>query len=254
MNVTFFGFNGAAQSRDSGNTSFLVETGRHAVLVDASGDPVRHLARAGRSIMDVDSLVLTHTHTDHIYALPSLIHNMYMSGRRKPLRLMGEGDTLTFARSLLDLFGLLQRPGGPEFLWLEVGPERPLDCDGAVIEFFPARHSCPCLGLLIREPGATLVYSSDSAPNPVLDHLDVGSPVLIHEATGLHEDAETLNGDGHSSARQAGVTALRMGASALFICSMRAESSTDVEQLRHEAAVACHVPVIVPVIDKSYAL
>ncbi len=254
MKVTFFGFNGAAQSRDSGNTSFLVETGGHAVLVDASGDPVRHLARAGRPVTEVDSLVLTHTHTDHIYALPSLIHNMYMLRRKKPLRLVGEGGTLAFARSLLDMFGLRQRPGGPEFLWLEAGPGQPLDCAGGVIEFFPALHSCPCLGLLVREPGATLVYSSDSAPNPALDHLDVNSPVLIHEATGLHEDAETLNGDGHSSARQAGAAALRMGASALFICSMRAASSSDVEHLRHEAAVACQAPVVVPVIDKSYAL
>jgi len=254
MKITFFGFGGAAQSTDSGNTSFLIETGGKSVLVDASGDPVRHLARAGWPVSDLDTLILSHTHTDHIYALPSLLHNMYMHRRSKPLTLVGNADTLSFAQSLLQTFNLLHRPGGMDIIWFEAGPTKPLEVNGSTIEFFPTIHSCPCLGLVARESGTALVYSSDSAPNPLLENLNVESPVLIHEATGLHEEAEGLNADGHSSAAQAGEIASKMGATTLFICAMRPCTPTDVERIRREASTVCQVPVIVPTIDKGYIL
>ncbi len=254
MKITFFGFGGATQSIESGNTSFLVETGGKSVLVDASGDPVRHLARAGWPVGDLDTLILTHTHTDHIYALPSLIHNMYMHRRSKTLTLVGNADTLSFARSLLQMFNLLGRSGGMDIVWFEAGPTRPLSINGSTIEFFPTVHSCPCLGFVAREPGKALVYSSDGAPNPLLESLNVESPVLIHEATGLHQEVKGLNADGHSSAAQAGAAARKMGATTLFICAMRPCTPTDVEQIRQEASTMCQVPVIVPTIDQGYFL
>ena len=254
MNITFFGFAGAAQSSNSGNTSFLIETGGKSILVDASGDPVRHLARAGYSVSDLDFLILTHTHTDHIYALPSLLHNMYMQRRSKPLTLIGNTETLTFARSLLQMFNLVRRPGGMEIIWSEAEPTKPLDIGDTTVEFFPTIHSCPCIGLLVREPGTSLVYSSDGAPNPLLHNLNVKFPVLIHEATGLHEEVEALNAGGHSSAAQAGTEAAKIGATTLFVCAMRPCTPVDVENIRQEASTMCQVPVIVPTINKGYLL
>ncbi|MCG8507765.1 MAG: MBL fold metallo-hydrolase [Rhodospirillales bacterium] len=224
------------------------------MLVDASGDPVRHLARARRPVGEFDTLILTHTHTDHIYALPSLFHNMYMDRRDKPLGLVGNAETLSFARSLLQTFGLLDRPGGMEIVWTEAGPGKPLDLGETSIDFFPTVHSCPCLGFLVKERGTTLVYSSDGAPNPLIKDLDVEAPVLIHEATGLHADAETLNAEGHSSAKQAGAMAAKIGATTLFVCAMRPCTPADVERIRQEASTACQVPVVVPAIDKGYLL
>ena len=253
MNITFFGFAGAAQSLESGNTSFLVETDGKSVLIDASGDPVRHLARARRSVGDVDAIIITHSHTDHIYALPSLLHNMYMEHRSKPLALVGNAATLSFAHGLLGMFGLLHRKDGMEILWSEAAPSKPFHMGHSAIEFFPAVHSCPCLGLVVREPETTLVYSSDGAPNPLIEDLDVDSPVLIHEAIGLHEDVEALNAAGHSSARQAGTMAMTIGATILFVCAMRPSTFAEVERIRNEAASACNVPVAVPTVDRRYS-
>ena len=42
------------------------------VLIDCSGNPVASLEKQGLSPWELDCLVLTHCHTDHIYGLPSV--------------------------------------------------------------------------------------------------------------------------------------------------------------------------------------
>ena len=59
-------------SGSSGNVTY-VETEKHKVLIDAglSGKKIETLMNSiGRTLKDVDSLFVTHEHTDHL----SLIH------------------------------------------------------------------------------------------------------------------------------------------------------------------------------------
>ena len=76
MKLIFFGTCGGIQTRINTNVTFLIVDQELSILVDASGNPVHYLERAGIDPRTLDILLLTHTHTDHIYALPSLIHNL----------------------------------------------------------------------------------------------------------------------------------------------------------------------------------
>ena len=81
LNFMFLGTNGSMQG-DEGNTSLLFKGSRGTVLVDAS-------CGLGRAVAaDVDAVVLTHEHIDHVYGLPSLIHQLWLSGH---LRAGGDG-------------------------------------------------------------------------------------------------------------------------------------------------------------------
>lgn len=257
MEAVFFGACGAEPGKASGNTSFLLRIGHSrggGVIVDASGDPVRHLKRAGVSVHDLDAVVLTHTHTDHIYALPSIFHNIRMLGRRKPLTLAGNAPTLEFARSLLDLFGHLDRDDVPEIVWLTVEDGARAELGGMRFVFFDAAHSRPCLGFRAEDGVSVVAYGSDSGPNPKLERHGQAGCTLIHEATGLHADARRLNAIGHSTAHQAGDAARRIGARRLFLCGLNVETVADAEAYCREAEQAAGIAAIFPDTDRIYTV
>ena len=254
MNLTFFGANGAAQAAHSGNTCFVIREAGHSVLIDAAGDPVMHLERAGVSLDDLDALVLTHRHTDHIYALPSLFHNMIMRRRRKPLTVVGNTDVQAFSRALLELFGLWERMGLPEIDWCVIEDGEDITTGPLRLTFFDAPHSVSCHGFVAEAPSGALVYSADGGPNPRIEELAVDVQTLIHDATDCAAQEETLNRDGHSSARQAGLAARTIGARTLFLSGLRAMSPEDGEALRREALIEFSGDVIVPIPDKIYGI
>lgn len=252
MNLVFFGANGAAQAAHSGNTCFIVRETDESVLVDASGDPVLHLERAGVSLDGLDAIVLTHRHVDHVYALPSIFHNMVMRRRTKPLAIAGNADVLAFAHELLTVFGLWERPGLPEIDWRTIDDGDAWTVGSLRFGFFEARHSVPCHGFGVESPSGVVVYSADGGPNPGIGKLAIEIPVLIHDATDAATKEEALNRDGHSSARQAGLAARAVGARRLFLTGLRAMSPEESETLRTEAQAAFDGEVVVPRPDTEY--
>jgi len=222
------------------------------VLVDASGDPVLHLERAGVSLDGLDAIVLTHRHVDHIYALPSIFHNMVMRRRSAPLIIAGNANVMAFSHDLLGVFGLWERPGLPPIDWRTVAEGDSLTVGSLGFIFFEAPHSVPCLGFSVETPSGDLIYSADGGPNRRIGELAIAAPTLIHDATDAAAKEETLNRDGHSSARQAGAAARTIGARRLFLTGLRAMSPRESESLRQEAKVEFGGDVVVPHPDEAY--
>jgi ribonuclease Z len=246
VRLVFFGAAGAVPSAADGNVSFAVQATGRSVLVDTSGNPVQSLLRAGLNPLELDALVLTHTHTDHLYGLPSLIHALWLMKRQKPLRLLADPPTAETARQLLALMGLLTKEGLFELRWCGEMQERvALDRDLAV-SLFPVTHSVPTSGVLIQTPGAGLAYSADTAPAETVAARAHGCRALVHEASGGSAREGLLNAAGHSSARQAGESAARSGVGALFLCHFDYSNPQVREQMRREARQAFAGKVICP--------
>lgn len=251
MQFVFFGASGAMQSRDSGNTCFVLRLTGGSVLVDASSDPVMHLLRAGVSLADLDAIILTHRHTDHIYALPSIFHNMRLLRRTKPLVIVGNQPTLEFARSLLGVFNHLDRDDLCAVDWHVVVEGTEVFLAGGEFRFFSTPHSVPCCGFVCEY---VVVYGADGGPNSAIGKFAPEAPILIHEASGLHCDADALGAQGHSSARQAGQAAREIGAQKLFICGTRAQTPDEVAALCQEASETFGKPALFPQTDHVYEI
>jgi ribonuclease BN (tRNA processing enzyme) len=254
MQMLFCGACGALPSAFSGNTCFLLRSDGGTVLIDASGDPVVHLLRAGVSLSDLDAIILTHRHTDHVGALPGMFQILRIIDREKPLPIYANGLTTTYCQGFLRAFNHLDRDDLPQIDWLSIEDGTRLEIAGIDFEFFPSDHSVPCHGFVARQGSKTLVYGADGRPNPLFSSLDLSAPTLIHEATGLHRDVGALNNGGHSSARQAGEAARAVGAARLFVCGLRVATQEDVAAVCAEAADAAGIPAIFPEVDRPYEI
>ncbi|WP_429614693.1 3',5'-cyclic-nucleotide phosphodiesterase [Variovorax sp. W2I14] len=185
MQVRVLGCSGAI-AKDCRTTSFLVDTD---LLVDAGtgvGDlTLDEMAR-------IDDVVLTHSHLDHIAALPLML-DAVGSRRTQPLRVHALRATIEALRAhvfnnvIWPDFESIPSPEAPfvSFHDISVGQVLQLGTSAPkLIEVLPAVHTVPACGFAVRHAtgGAHWVFSGDTERNaPFWDRvnaLDVAMLVI----------------------------------------------------------------------------
>lgn len=169
LEVTSFG------SGSSGN-ALLVRTPGAVLLVDC-GVGARQLSKGlgpyGLSFSDIDAVLVSHEHVDHIRELPRFI-------RTGTVVLSSEG-TAAAARV-------------PSRTWHEVSAERPACVGDVEIAAIPVAHDAvePC-GFLIRSAGGTLTVLTDlGSPSPSAAEAIQESNLVVLEAN--HDEAMVRSG------------------------------------------------------------
>ncbi|NLZ76511.1 MAG: MBL fold metallo-hydrolase [Spirochaetales bacterium] len=233
MNVYLLGYTGSMQRRGVSNTSLAIVAEGRTLLVDLSGSPVQALKEAEIDPATIVGVLLTHTHVDHIYALPSLLHQLWLGGRTEPLALIANGPTVAFAKRLIDLFDLERKKGFFPLIRHEI-EEGDLEIGPLSLRLFPVIHGVPTSGLSVRHGGKHIVYLADTAYSRAWPSYIQGADILIHEVGGLSEEEETLAGKGHASARQAAQCALDVKAKRLILVHLPEDPKGD-ELLLKEA-------------------
>lgn len=210
MNLIFLGNSGGIQGANGGNTSLVVSQENSAtVMVDVSGSPCEGLIKSGIDPLSLDVLLLTHGHIDHIYALPSLIHNLWLMGRSRELLIVSAADTLAMARQLVDLFSLENKKGMFP-IRMEALRKDDMFVGGLRIIGFPVNHIVPAVGFVFEFQGKKLVYSGDCNFSTSFPDEAENCNVLVHEAcVGGKAD--------HSSGLEAGEKASMLNAEKLFL-------------------------------------
>ena len=218
MTVSFLGVLGSIQAEDSGNVSLVISGGDSSVLVDVSGSPLELLQKAGVDPLSLEAVFLTHSHTDHLYGLPSLIHNLWLLKRDKPLAFYANRETISCARSLCAVFDLEAKKGMFPLEWREA--EGSITVGSVRCESFVVRHGVPTTGFIFTEHGKKIVYTADTMPLEEYPAAAAGPDLLIHEAGGTEDDRQKLISGGHSSGADAARAAKQIGAKKLLLCHL----------------------------------
>jgi len=71
-------------------------------LVDAGEGVTRRLIRAGLAVRDIDTIFITHPHSDHTGGLGGLLAAVYDSSRAKPVTVYGPPGTAASVKGLVD--------------------------------------------------------------------------------------------------------------------------------------------------------
>jgi len=227
-------------SADHANTHMAVRGDSGTILIDCVGTAVVRLERAGIKLDDIQDIILTHFHPDHVSGLPLLLMNMWLLGRQAPLRIYGLNHCL---KRIEDMMSFYQWENWPEFFKVsfhrlpETEAELVLENRDVRIFSSPVHHLVPTIGLRVEsaDSGRQIAYSCDTEPCDEVVRLASGADVLIHEATGLSP--------GHTSAAQAGEIATRSEVGQLLLIHYQVHPDVD-PNLVAEAAKRFQGPVV----------
>lgn len=249
MRIAFSGTSCAIAAADSGFTSFILSNGEVLILVDASGNPVQSILKMNLDPCDLDIVILTHYHADHISGYPSLIQTLSCMNRKKELRVLSDNLTRQKARALIHLLELNTDKLGFSLTYLSE-----FNAPGISISLVPGHHSVPSSMVKIRDRTTSLFYTSDTASCPEIAASACGFKVLAHEATASHAKLSLLEKDGHSSAYQAGKTATKAGVELLLLCHICRNLYPDLKSVVEEAGSSFSGKIILPDLFRWYDL
>jgi cAMP phosphodiesterase len=166
MHIKVLGCSGAI-ARDCRTTSFLVN--RH-ILIDA-GTGVGDLSL--EEMVRIDHVFLTHSHLDHIAALPLMLDSC-AAMRKQPVRVYALAATLealrqhVFNNTIWPDFTRIPSPEKPFVVFEPIRIGQSLEFTGLSIEALPAVHTVPAVGYALKGARGDWVFTGDTGRNPAL--------------------------------------------------------------------------------------
>lgn len=146
LDVVFIGTAGSTPTVRRGLPATLIRRGGERLLIDCGEGTQRQLIRSV-GLVDLDGVLITHFHADHVLGLPGMLKTFGLQGRERPLSVYGPPGLRQLFKVLAPLIG---RPGfDVRVTELESGED--LERDGYAIAVFSVKHRVPAFGYALVE-------------------------------------------------------------------------------------------------------
>jgi ribonuclease BN (tRNA processing enzyme) len=219
MRLTVLGRSPASPNPGEACAGYLVEGGGSRVLLDVGPGVVAQL-RVRHHPSELDAVVVSHMHADHMLDLVTLryVYPWRALPAEERLRVIlppGSADQILDlargvgnARHFEDTFRLSEHDGSS-----------PFTAAGLTLQPIPTAHYIPCWGFRVDGDGRRLAYTADTGPCDGLGDIAEAADLLLSEATltSLDEDAAPPERRGHLLPAEAGAAARNGGAGALLL-------------------------------------
>jgi ribonuclease BN (tRNA processing enzyme) len=237
MMLTVLGSSGSVPGPGNPCSGYLVEHDGYRLLLDlgtgAFGELLRH-----RAAEDVDAVVVSHLHSDHVGDLASLAYAQEQAARRTAPTVVVAPEGAAPGMSRAGMFELRAARAGAYVF----GPFH--------IVLARVRHQVETYAVRVGAGSGVLAYTGDSGPCRELVAAAEGADVLLAEAalgTASQEADWTADGSApapyHLTAGQAGELARRAGAGLLVLTTVRPWHSE--EDALAAAARRCPNPALI---------
>ena len=229
MRLTILGRSPATPNPGEACAGYLVEGDGSRVLVDIGPGVVAQLLERHHPD-ELDAVVVSHMHADHMLDLVTLryVYPWRARPREERLRVVlppGSADQMLDlakgvgnARHFEDSFRLSEHDGST-----------PVTFGGLSLTPIETQHYIPCWGFRIESEGRRLAYTADTAPCGGLNDLADAPDLLLSEATlrSLDEDAVPPEPRGHLTPAEAGEAARKGGARRLMLTHLPVNGDGD---------------------------
>ncbi|HTP53843.1 MAG TPA: MBL fold metallo-hydrolase [Thermoplasmata archaeon] len=211
MKLTFLG-TGAGNYRGGGRhpSSAIVE----GLLLDCGAGATGRLHDLHR-FDEVEAVLLSHLHTDHVAGLFDLLLHAFITGRTRPLTIVSPPGLSPILRAFVAADAMVKDPATLYDLRVVEELQPAVHVGKWTVRGVPLSHTVPDLGYLAVSDGLSLFYTGDTR-EPTATHA-LHADVLIHEATFDEEHRTLAHQLGHSTGAGAGDAAAAMKARRLFL-------------------------------------
>ncbi len=207
MQVTLLGTGCPQCHPDRLGPANLVTAGGSSVLIDCGSGVTQRLVAAGVPGRDLDAVLLTHLHSDHVIDLYQLILSSWHQGRDRPQRVIGPKGTRAYVEGLMALWEperaqRIAHEKRPSTAALEVEVEEfaadgpVLAHDGLTVEAFRVDHAPvrEAFGFACTdEAGRRAVFSGDTTRCEAVSTAAKVADLLVHECF-IHREMHPVPG------------------------------------------------------------
>jgi ribonuclease Z len=245
MKITTLGTGGPIPDANRAGPATLVQANGHDLLFDCGRGVLMRAAAAFSGPASLDTVFLTHLHSDHVTDLNDVITMRWvMSMAPNPLRIIGPVGTEQFVeRTMATLSNDIsyRLAHHADLSWrpacevTEVSNSVVLEHDGLVVRAAPTDHMPvhPTVGYRVDAGGRSVVIAGDTIPCAGLDSLCEGADAYVQTVVrrSLVESFRFLDIlDYHSSIQDAAKTAARNSVKTLVMTHLVPSPPAGTEQ------------------------
>ena len=223
MRITLLGTGCPTVSTERYGPAQVLSAGSSNVLVDCGSGVTQRLVAAGVPGRELDAVLLTHLHSDHIVDLFQLVVSSWHQGRDRPQRIFGPRGTRRYVDGLMDLWrpeleqriAHEQRPsttalqvevtevaagetltlGAFRIAVIEVAAGETLTLGAFRIAVIEVDHKpvTPAFGFVFQAGGRRIALSGDTRACPALIAAARGADILVHDVF-VHREMPVIEG------------------------------------------------------------
>jgi ribonuclease Z len=148
----FLGTSASAPSAKRGLAAQIVKHDEYRFLVDCGEGTQRQILQSGVGFKQINRILLTHGHLDHILGLGGLMSTFMRWEAIDELEIFGGKSTLERVRTLINDVVLRGAQSPMPLYFREIGAGKFFEADDFTVTAFPVTHRGPdCLGYLFEE-------------------------------------------------------------------------------------------------------
>ncbi|HYP22689.1 MAG TPA: MBL fold metallo-hydrolase [Actinomycetota bacterium] len=225
--ITILGSSGRFATAHRASSGYLLEIDGHRLWLDAGAGTWRNLL--GQCAFDeVDGVILTHRHPDHVTDVYQLQHALLYGpkGRLPEIPLWAPAQTIESMSAYDDLHDAFEPhvvAGGDS-----------IEVAGATIRFVSMAHPPETVGVRVETADGVLAYSADSGEEADFEALAGGAGLFVCEAS--NQDSDDI-WEGHLRASQAARIATGAGVERLVLTHLPVERDLGLSLAEAQAAV-----------------
>lgn len=191
--LTFLGTGAPPVSLRRAGPAHLVEADGVKVLIDCGSGVSQRLVAAGHAGAQIDALIVTHEHSDHLVDFYQLVVSSWHQGRNRPWRVLApepalanmRGQYEAFARERALRIAFEKRPDttGLDVVFEELREGLVAGLGELRVKAFLVDHKPvePAFGLSLSASGSRIVFSGDTRLTASLEQAADGCDLLVCE-------------------------------------------------------------------------
>lgn len=226
MRIIVLGCYGTCPGRGGACSGYLVISKNTKILLDCGNGVISRLQQYYQ-IDELDAIVLTHFHVDHVGDIPILRYALETKGEYSAIQKIPK---IYCPNISLDRTDILPYTQAFDINVIYDGMESVV---GDIrLKFLAMKHSIESYGVKVENKGKVLAYSGDTMLNNNLVRLASNADILLCEST-LTEKMKSRGAFPHLSAREAAYVAREASADKLLLTHLWYDE--DIEQYLMEA-------------------